>query len=97
VTHGVIGDVSNDPEVANTVDGTGTVERLVNGVASDVRHCDRPNKMEVDWVPSELEGLTNVEELNVLNTGDDCLAAVSMHDHVSTVLVNKRRLRVALY
>ena len=52
--------------------------------------------MEVDGVPSKLEGLTHIEELDVLDSSDDSLTTVSMDNHVSAELIHKRSLRVSL-
>jgi hypothetical protein len=53
----------------DTVNGAGSVERLLNCVTLNVRVVDDTNQMEVNWISSKLEGLPYIEELNVLDPG----------------------------
>ncbi len=69
---------------------------LVNGVSPNVRLSHCADQMEVNGVPTELEPLTYIEELDVLDSSNDSLTAVSMNNHVSTVLVDKRSLWISL-
>jgi len=66
---------------------TGPVEGLMDSVTSDVGLGDRANQMEVNRIPSELECLTYIEELDVFDSSNNRLATVSVNDNVSTVLI----------
>jgi hypothetical protein len=83
----VIGNVLSHSEVVDTVNGAGSVVRLLNSVTLNVRVVDDTNQMEVNGIPTKLEGLPYIEELDVLNPGDQVLHAIGMHHDVSAILI----------
>ena len=62
-------DVVLNKQVVDSVDGAGTVKRLVDGVASDIRSRHIAVDVEVNRVPTNPEGLTNSVELGVTDPG----------------------------
>ena len=65
----VVCNVLSHSEVVDTVNSAGSVVRLLNSVTLDVRIVDDTNQMEVNWIPTKLEGLPYIEELDVLDPG----------------------------
>jgi hypothetical protein len=65
----VVCNILSYSEVVDTVNGAGSVERLLNCVTLNVRVVNDTNQMEVNWISSKLEGLPYIEELNVLDPG----------------------------
>ena len=59
----------------------------MNSVSLDVGVVDCANQMEVNRVPTQLEGLTTVVELDVLNSSHKVLHAVRVHHDVCTILI----------
>jgi len=59
----------------------------VNGVSLNVGIVDCTNQVEVNWVSAQLEGLTTVVELDVLNSSHKVLHAVRVHHDVCTILI----------
>jgi len=45
------------------------------------------DQMEVNRIPTKLEGLPYIEELNVLNPGYQVLHAIRMHHDLGTILI----------
>jgi hypothetical protein len=68
--------VLSHSEVVDTVNGASSVVRLLNSVTLNVRVVDDTNQMEVNRIPTKLEGLPYIEELDVLNSGDQILHAI---------------------
>ena len=83
----IVGNVLSHSEVVDTVNGAGSVVRLLNSVTLDVRVVDDTNQMEVNRIPTKLEGLAYIEELDVLNPGDQVLHAIGMHHDVGAILI----------
>jgi hypothetical protein len=59
----------------------------MNSVSLDVGVVDCANQMEVNRVPTQLEGLTTVVELDVLNSSHKVLHAVRVHHDVCAILI----------
>jgi hypothetical protein len=57
--------VSFDSKIVYTVNSCATIPRLPERIASHVGLSDFSNHMEVDWISSKLERLTNVVEINI--------------------------------
>jgi len=74
-------------EIVDTVNGAGSVERLLNSVTLNVRIVNDSNQMEVNRIPTKLEGLPYIEELNVLDPGYQVLHAIRMHHDLGTVFI----------
>jgi len=68
VALGLEGEVVFDSEVSGSVDGNGSVVTLVDGVVLDVGVVDGTDQVHVESVSSELEGLADVLELDVLSS-----------------------------
>ena len=83
----IVGNVLSHSEVVDTVNGAGSVVRLLNSVTLDVRVVDDTNQMEMNRIPTKFEGLPNIEELDVLNPGDQVLLAIGMHHDVGAILI----------
>jgi hypothetical protein len=47
------------------MDCKGSVERGMNGVTQGIRFMNSADKMEMNWVSSDFEGLTNLSELSI--------------------------------
>ena len=71
MAHGIVRHIVLHLEIVHTVNSHGTVVRLMNGIVAHVRLVHGANHVEMDGVSSELEGLTDVSELDVLNATDD--------------------------
>ena len=83
----VVRNVLSYSEVMDTVNSAGSVERLLNSVALNVRVVNDSDQMEVNRIPTKLEGLPYIEELNVLNPGYQVLHAIRMHHDLGTILI----------
>lgn len=94
MAHSVVRYVVLDFEVVNSVDGDSTVVRLVDGIVAHVGLVHSSNHVEMDWISSQLEGLTDIGELTVLNATDDRFIARRVQHNVSAKLVCGRCLRV---
>lgn len=70
VTHSVERHIIFDCEVMNSVRSYGSIIGVVNCVSDDMRLVYISDHVEVDWISSEFEGLTNVLKLNVANMSD---------------------------
>ena len=70
VTHGVEGKVIDDPQVVHSMNGHCSVVSVMNRVMSDIRFVHNANHVEVDGVAAELESLTNISQLNILNSSN---------------------------
>jgi hypothetical protein len=68
VAHGVIGNIVLNSQVVNSMNSDGSVVSVVNGVIPDVRVVNCSNHVEMDRVSSQLEGLSNLLELSILNS-----------------------------
>ena len=62
-------DVVLDQQVGDIMKGAGSVVGVVNGISSDIACAHISRKMEMDWVSSNSESLSSIEELCVLNSG----------------------------
>lgn len=62
----VVCNILSYSEVVDTVNGAGSVVRLLNSITLNVRVVYDTNQMEVNWIPTKLEGLPYIEELDVL-------------------------------
>jgi len=71
MAHSVVRYVVLDLEVVNSVESDGTVVRLVDGIIAHVGLVHSSNHVEMDWISSQLEGLSDICELTVLNATDD--------------------------
>ena len=71
----------------DTVNSAGSVERLLNSVALNVRVVNDSNQMEVNRVSTKLEGLPYIKELDVLNPSYQVLHAIGMHHDLGTILI----------
>ena len=91
----VVRNVLSYSEVVDTVNSAGSVERLLNSVTLNVRVVNDSDQMEVNRIPTKLEGLPYIEELNVLNPGYQVLHAIGMHHDLGTILILGRGLGIS--
>jgi len=68
VAHSVEGNIVLDLKVVHAVSGDGTIVRVMNSIALDKRAMHSANHVEVNGVAAELEGLTGLSELDVVDT-----------------------------
>ena len=87
MTLAMVVDIVLNPQVVHTMDRCTTVKRLMNSIATHVRLGHLANHMVVDGVPSELEGLADVEELHVLDAAYHRLVAWRVQHDCCSVLV----------
>jgi len=69
------------------VNGAGSVVRLLDSVTLNIRVVDDSNQMEVNRIPTELEGLPYIKELDVLNPSYQVLHAIGMHHDLGSILI----------
>ena len=70
MTHGVEGEIIDDPQVVNSMNGHCSIVSVMDRVMSDIRFVDSANHVEVDGVAAELESLPHISEFNVLNSSN---------------------------
>lgn len=88
MAHGVIGNVLFDSEVVHTVNGDSSVVGLMDGVALNVGLVHGSNHMEMERVSTELESLTDIGKLNVLNATNARLITWGVNHDVGAVFVS---------
>ena len=69
------------------MNGARSVVGLVNSITNDVGIMNSSYLMEMNWVSTELEGLTNVKELNVGYPCNQQATIIGMNHHVSAILI----------
>jgi hypothetical protein len=84
VAHSIVSYVVNDLEVMNSMEGHSAIVSLVNSVVASVGLVDGTNHMEMNGVATQLESLSDVSELNVLNSADNGLISGRVEHDVST-------------
>jgi hypothetical protein len=83
VSHFFVNDVLLKKQLIDSVDGDGSVESIVDRIVLDVRTFHITSKMEVNWITTELESLTNISELDVLDPSSNLTLTISKHDMCS--------------
>lgn len=69
------------------MNSAGSVERLLYSVTLNIRVVNDSNQMEVNRIPTKLEGLPYIEELDVLDPSYQVLHAIGMHHDLGTILI----------
>ena len=95
VTHCVPVDVPFDSEVLDAVESRAAIVAAHDYVVFYVGFGHFANHMEMDGVLSELESLTNIFKLNVLDPSNDSLVAWGVEHYMGSILFLNRCLRVA--
>ena len=95
VAHTVIDDVILDSQVVDAVDGHATIVGLVNCIVADVGVLYVSAHVEVNRIPSKLESLANIGQLDVLDPSHHWPLAARVEHDVATVLVSSRSPRIA--
>jgi hypothetical protein len=75
VTLDVVIDIVGDFKIVDGVNGGAAIERVVDAVALHVRLSHLSNHMIVNWISTELEGLSDIEEFAVFDSTYDRLIA----------------------
>ena len=65
MTLNIVNKVLLHSQVAGSMEGQGSIETLMDSVTLDVRVVDISNHVEMDGVPSKLEALSDIEELDI--------------------------------
>ena len=90
VAHRLEGDVVDDAQVVDAVDGDGAVVRVVDRVVPRVRVAHVADHVEVERVAPQPEALPHVAALDVLDPPRERLGAGRVHHHVRAVPVELR-------
>ena len=67
VPHGFVDHIVLEFQVVDAVDGDASIEGLVNSVLSDVGTIHITGHVEMNRVPTQLESLSNIRELDILD------------------------------
>ena len=70
MTHGLVSNILLDSEIVDAMNGDSSVECLPNSILSDIRLVDCTNHMEMNWISSKFEGLSNIVQLDSFNSCD---------------------------
>ena len=63
--HVIIGDIISQTQVVNSMNSDGSVVRIMNGTAHNIRLMDRTDNMEMNRIPAKLKCLSCVVEFNM--------------------------------
>ena len=96
MAHIQIGNVILDGQVVHAVNCHSTIVGVVNRVVSHIRFSHRSDHVEMNWVATQLERLSAVEEFGVLNAAHRRLIPGRMNHNVRSVLILRRSFRVSL-
>jgi hypothetical protein len=69
------------------VNSAGSVERLLYSITLNIRVVNDSNQMEVNRIPTKLEGLPYIKELDVLDPSYQVLHSIGMHHDLGTILI----------
>jgi hypothetical protein len=75
-----------EQEVVDTMHSDSSVETGLYDIISDVGPSDVSCHMEVNWIPAQFGGLSNIAELHILDSTHNVALSWRKHD-VSTVLM----------
>lgn len=67
MAHCFVNNIVLNGEVVNTMESRSTVVSLVNSIVPDIRLCHSANHMEMEWIASKFESLTDVKELTIFD------------------------------
>ena len=87
VTSGIPVHVAVDKQVLDTMDCSTAIVTSHDNVVLDVRLADMTNHVEVNWVLSKQECLTNIFKLQILDSSDDRLISWRVQHNMSTELI----------
>ena len=73
MSHHIVGNILNSPQVVDCVKSNGPVVSLMNSVPSYVRLVDCADHVKMKRVSSKLESLADIKALNVLNPPNQTL------------------------
>ena len=68
MAHRVVSNVSLNCQIVDSVESACSVVSVMDGIVFNVRLCYSTNHMEVEWISTKLECLTDLCELNVFNS-----------------------------
>lgn len=92
VTFDIVSNVVDESHVMRTVKGESSVETGVSTKTSAVRPVDGTDHVEMDSVATNLEGLADLIELNILKSSNQRVVTLRVQEDGSTILVGGRVL-----
>jgi hypothetical protein len=69
------------------MEGNSSVVSVMDRVSSDVGFSNSTNSMEMKWISSKLESLTDISKLAILESADEGFITVGVKHDVGTILV----------
>jgi len=84
--------IFSNSQVVDTVNSASSVKRLLDSITFDVRVMYNAYQMEMNRISSKLEGLPNIEEVNIFNSSSESLHTIRMNHYLSTILFLCRSL-----
>jgi hypothetical protein len=96
MAHSVVNNIVFNCEVRHGGDSDSSVVRLMDGVTLDQRLRNSADGVEVDWVSTKLECLTNIEEFSVKNASNARLIFRVVEHDVRAVLIRRRSYWITL-
>lgn len=94
VAHGIVSDVVLDLEVVDSMEGDSTIISLMDRVVTSVGLVNGTNHMEMNGIATQLESLTDIGKLNVLDSANNRFITRRMEHNVSTKHIPVRSLRI---